>query len=189
MVLEGNSMKYIKSNFILIFLAIFVCFQNLEAQIKIKNSVIGSGGGKVSDSSFRIIGTIGQSVVGRSSNNANTISGGFWSLVGGIVTSVEEIESESFPKEFRLEQNYPNPFNPTTTIIFMLPKSSDVTIKIFDLTGREITTLLNEEMQPGEYQIVFEAQDFPSGVYFYRIKTNTEGSPTFVKTKKMLLLK
>ena len=99
-------------------------------------------------------------------------------MVGGIVTSVEEIESESFPKEFRLEQNYPNPFNPTTTIIFMLPKSSDVTIKIFD-----------EEMQPGEYQIVFEVQDFPSGVYFYRIKTNTEGSPTFVKTKKMLLLK
>ena len=182
-------MKYIKSNFILIILAIFVCFQNLEAQIKIKNSIIGSGGGKVSDSSFSIIGTIGQSVVGRSSNNANTISGGFWSLVGGIVTSVEEIESEIIPKEFRLEQNYPNPFNPTTTIIFILPKSSDVTIKIFDLKGREITTLVNEEMQPGEYQIVFEAQDFPSGVYFYRIKTSTEGSATFVRTRKMLLLK
>ena len=182
-------MKCFKSNFILIFLIIFACFQNLEAQIKIKNSVIGSGGGAVSHSGLTIIGTIGQPVIGSSGNNVNTVNGGFWSFVGPIVTHVEKIESESFPKEFRLEQNYPNPFNPTTTIIFMLPKSSDVTIKIFDLTGREITTLVNEEMQPGEYQIVFEAQDFPSGVYFYRIKTNTEGSTTFVKTKKMLLLK
>lgn len=161
----------------------------MEAQVKIKNSVISIGGGAVSDSGLTIIGTIGQPLIGISGNNANTINGGFWSIAGGIVTSVEKIESESFPKEFRLEQNYPNPFNPATTIIFILPKSSDVTIKIFDLKGREIATLVNEEMQPGEYQIVFEAQDFPSGVYFYRIKTSTEGSSTFVRTRKMLLLK
>ena len=168
----------------------FVAFPlHARAQIKISNSVFGSGGGVASDSSFRLIGTLGQPATGASGDNANSVRGGFWFQSGGIVTGVEEIETPEIPKVYRLDQNYPNPFNPTTTIVFALPKESLVTIKLFDLHGREVAILADEEMEPGEYKVVFDAQGFASGVYFYRIQAANDGSSTFVKTMKMLLLK
>ena len=103
--------------------------------------------------------------------------------VFGLVTSVEEM-SNGLPKEFRLEQNYPNPFNPNTIIQFALPKRSQVSLKIFDLSGREITTLVDQKLQPGEYKIEFEAVGLASGVYVYRIKTDE-----FEQTKKLTLLR
>ena len=101
-----------------------------------------------------------------------------------IITSVEQISNSVLPKEFRLQQNYPNPFNPSTTIQFALPKRSEVMLKIFDLLGREVTTLVDEKLQPGEYKVIFEAEALSSGVYFYRIQA--EG---FVQTKELTLLK
>jgi hypothetical protein len=88
------------------------------------------------------------------------------------------------PKVFALMQNYPNPFNPTTTIQYALPKSSNVEIKVYDLVGREVTTLINEFKQAGNYSVEFNANNFASGVYFYRIKAGD-----FTDTKKMLLVK
>ena len=88
------------------------------------------------------------------------------------------------PKVFALMQNYPNPFNPTTTIQYALPKSSNVEIKVYDLVGREVTTLVNEFKQAGYYSAEFNANNFASGVYFYRIKAGD-----FTDTKKMLLVK
>jgi len=86
--------------------------------------------------------------------------------------------------EFRLEQNYPNPFNPSTTIRYSIPRQSIVSIKLFDILGNEIVTLLNEEKLLGNYEVAFNASAFTSGVYFYRLQAGS-----FVETKKMLLIK
>ena len=88
------------------------------------------------------------------------------------------------PKQFNLSQNYPNPFNPTTKINFALPKQGFVTLKIYDITGREVKTLVNEFKQSGYYSIDFNGSYLASGVYFYRIQSND-----FVMTKRMVLIK
>jgi hypothetical protein len=100
------------------------------------------------------------------------------------LTDVEESQTD-IPVEFSLKQNYPNPFNPSTTILFDLPKKSQVSLKIYDLLGREIATLVNnEEMPAGSYLKEFNASRLTSGVYFYRIQAGA-----FTKTQKFLLLK
>lgn len=92
--------------------------------------------------------------------------------------------SNIVPDKFELYQNYPNPFNPMTKLKFQIPKSEFVKLTVFDATGKEIIALVNEELKPGIYEIDWDASNFPSGVYFYSIKT---GSIT--QTKKMVLLK
>jgi hypothetical protein len=91
---------------------------------------------------------------------------------------------EIIPKEIALEQNYPNPFNPVTTIEYSIPASSIVSIKVYDVLGREIETLVNEEKLPGNYKVEFNGSNLASGIYFYKIQ-----SGNFSMTKKLLLLK
>jgi N-acetylneuraminic acid mutarotase len=86
--------------------------------------------------------------------------------------------------KFTLDQNYPNPFNPTTTIKYSIPKLSFVTIKIYDVLGSEVATLVNEEKTVGTYELTWNAENFTSGVYFYRLKAQD-----FVEVKKMILLR
>lgn len=93
-------------------------------------------------------------------------------------------ENEELPTEYSLSQNYPNPFNPTTKIKFALPQTAKTKISIYDLLGKELETLLNNELQPGYYEINFNADIYPSGIYFYRIQ-----SGNFIQTKKMILMK
>jgi hypothetical protein len=102
------------------------------------------------------------------------------------------------PTEFNLYQNYPNPFNASTVISYTLPNSGIVQLKLFNLLGQEIITLINEEKSAGKYQIDFDASSLPSGVYFYRLQIYPAfggvgdlpvGESGFVETKKMLLLK
>jgi hypothetical protein len=88
------------------------------------------------------------------------------------------------PSEFSLQQNYPNPFNPTTTINYSIPKSGFVKIKVYDLLGRIVTTLVNENKLVGNYSVQLNASKLTSGVYFYRME-----SGSFSQTKKLLLLK
>jgi len=85
---------------------------------------------------------------------------------------------------YSLQQNYPNPFNPSTIIRFSLPQRSHVTLKVFDVLGREVTTLVDGKLQPGEHSVVFNAKDLPSGVYFYCLTT-----ATLSQTKLMEVLK
>jgi polyhydroxybutyrate depolymerase len=99
-----------------------------------------------------------------------------------VVTGVEDIKL--LPTEYSLYQNYPNPFNPMTTIKYSIPKLGFVTIKVFDVLGSEITTLLNEEKSAGTYELNWNATQLPSGVYFYQLKAGS-----YVETKKMILLK
>ena len=155
-----------------------------NAQHKIKNSVLGNGGGKTSNDSFRSLGTFGQIMVGITANASNKIHVGFWFQNIDIVSAVEQIHPLTIPEEFRLEQNYPNPFNPTTTIEFALPKQSVVLLTLYDILGREIEVLIDMELKQGVYKVNFQADGLPSGSYFYRIQTGG-----FVKAKKLTLLK
>jgi len=88
-----------------------------------------------------------------------------------------------------LQQNFPNPFNPSTVIGYQLAVNSDVTLKVYDLLGREITTLLDEYKSAGNYEVIFDShsgnvRNLPSGLYFYQLRVGS-----FVETRKMLLLK
>lgn len=93
-------------------------------------------------------------------------------------------EDYLIPKNFDLSQNYPNPFNPSTTIEYSIPKDANVTMKIYDVLGKEVATLVNEQRSAGTYIINWNASNFSSGLYFYRI---TAGE--FTDTKKMFLIK
>ena len=93
-------------------------------------------------------------------------------------------ELEGLPTTYALKQNYPNPFNPSTTIRFSIPEATNVKVSVFDALGREITTLVNEEMNPGNYNVDFNASNLSSGIYLYRIETSN-----FVQVKKMILIK
>ncbi|MBK7631516.1 MAG: T9SS type A sorting domain-containing protein [Ignavibacteriales bacterium] len=86
--------------------------------------------------------------------------------------------------DYNLGQNFPNPFNPNTKIIWQSPVSEWQTIKVYDVLGNEVTTLVNEERPAGRYEIEFDASKLSSGVYFYQIKVGD-----FVSTKKMILMK
>ncbi len=97
----------------------------------------------------------------------------------------------SIVSNYKLEQNYPNPFNPTTKIKFDLPHLYKgglggvlVSLKIYDITGREIKTLVNEYLNPGSYEVTFDGSNFASGVYLYQLRAGE-----FVVSKKMLLVK
>lgn len=168
-----------------IFCLLILCLcGTTAAQTQIKSSVLGNGATAASNGSFRSLGTLGQRVSGTTGNASNLIHAGFWFQNIDIVTSVEQIPSLTMPEEFRLEQNYPNPFNPTTTIEFALPQQSAVTLTLYDILGREIETLLDDELKQGVYKVSFQADDLPSGIYIYRIRA--EG---FIKAKKLTLLK
>ncbi len=101
-----------------------------------------------------------------------------------ITTSIARQEESTIPSTFSLEQNYPNPFNPTTTIRFSLANNEFVSLKIYDVLGKEISTLISEEMNAGTYTVNWNASALPSGVYFYRLQAKN-----FSETKKLVLTK
>lgn len=114
---------------------------------------------------------------------------------GGLITSVNK-KYESIQNEFRLEQNYPNPFNPSTTLNYTIPTFTPaislrervyqvhVTLKVYDVLGRVVATLVNEQKPPGNYNVMFYAKNLPSGVYFY-----TMNAGNYFESKKMILLR
>ncbi|MBM2846015.1 MAG: hypothetical protein HW407_1327 [Bacteroidetes bacterium] len=101
----------------------------------------------------------------------------------GIINEIYEADHQ-IPGEFVLHQNYPNPFNPTTTVEFQLPHSAFVSLIVFNALGREVTRLLDTDLEAGTHRLLFEAGDFASGVYYYRL---TAGH--FVDTKRFIFLR
>ena len=100
-------------------------------------------------------------------------------------SSGTDVKAESgIPAEYSISQNYPNPFNPTTKIKFALPQAALTKISIYDLLGREVQVIINKELGAGYHEINIDADNFPSGVYFYRIQ-----SGNFINTKKMILMR
>ena len=118
--------------------------------------------------------------------NSYSADSAYFSLVnqGNIVGIAPENEENLNIYSYELNQNYPNPFNPSTVIRYQLPVSSQVTLKVFDVLGNVITTLVNEEKPPGSYEVNFNASNLSSGIYFYKIQ-----SGSFVETRKMILMK
>ncbi len=116
-----------------------------------------------------------------------------FSINDSIIFSTDKItgvfENQIIPQKFILEQNYPNPFNPSTTIEFSIPTSSFVTIKIYDILGRTIKTLIKRKISNGHYQVKFNAKYLSSGVYFYQLNAKNKNGQNIILTKKMLLIK
>ena len=101
----------------------------------------------------------------------------------GVVTAVQN-QNSKVASSFTLEQNYPNPFNPTTIISYPLPTNSLVILKVYDVLGREVKTLVNEHENAGLHAATFDATNLPSGVYLYHIQAGS-----FSSMKKMILVK
>ena len=113
---------------------------------------------------------------------AGTRNHGLYITCNPIINSITNSNQSEF--KFILAQNYPNPFNPSTTINYQIPSAGLVTIKIYDVLGREIETLVNEEKGVGRYKVEFNGSNLASGLYFYRITSNN-----YSDTKKMVLVK
>jgi mannosyl-glycoprotein endo-beta-N-acetylglucosaminidase len=108
-----------------------------------------------------------------------------WVQANILIVNVEgENKSNSVPARFSLSQNYPNPFNPATSILYEISSREFTTLKVFDILGNEVATLVNADLEPGRYRIEFDASKFSSGVYFYQLNTGTH-----TETKKMILLR
>lgn len=137
-----------------------------------------------SSPSSRATSSIGQPFIGTSQGTASIVISGFLAdtLLRGQIVSVHE--PGDVPTTYELYQNYPNPFNPTTTIKYQLPVSAFVTLKVFDIVGREVATLVNDLQQPGSYSIEWDAGGVASGVYFYRMQGGS-----FTATRKLILLR
>lgn len=103
-----------------------------------------------------------------------------------VVISVTGVSNNDLKpiSTYKLYNNYPNPFNPATTIEYKIPEPGLVTIKVYDILGREVQTLVDQQLQPGLYSVQFDGSNLASGIYFYRIKAGK-----FVQTKKLILLK
>lgn len=130
------------------------------------------------------------------SNTINQISldslGNIWiATAGGLavhnpngVVSIQNNKNENVSQNFMLYQNYPNPFNPITTISYQLPKAGLVNISVYDITGKEVAKLVSEFKEAGSYDVIFNASNLSSGIYFYSLKADG-----FADTKKLVVIK
>ncbi len=169
----------------LIFL--FVLFLTLEGRTAFSQDVerplFPSGFGFSQSASTTLVSSIGEPFVGFSQMGSASIRSG--SLSGTVVIATGLlVNNGQLPRAYELYQNYPNPFNPSTTVKYDLPKASFVTLCIYDVLGRNISTIVNEEKPAGAYQVNVYLPNLPSGVYFYRIQAHD-----YVKTKKLVLLR
>ena len=127
-----------------------------------------------------------------SANNENNIATLWEAEIYGVIDISDTINGVTnnnkeplAPKEFVLSQNYPNPFNPSTKINFALAEPGKVSLEVYNILGEKVTTLVNQEMTDGSHEVNFNASNFASGIYIYRLNVNDK----FVDTKKMILMK
>jgi len=153
---------------------------------KIEWSSFNMGFAMPASASNVVKSAVGQTFVGVVQQANTRIASGF--LVHPKISeppvAVEEKAETELPTSYELEQNYPNPFNPSTTIAFALPKPSEVSLKIFDASGREVATLVEGKLPAGRHEVVLDASPFSSGVYFYRLQAGE-----FSRTMRLMLVK
>ena len=154
-----------------------------SGQYVIQSSVVGTGGGAAASGSFATIATAGTPGAGDIGSGAHQSHVGFY-VPGEFIPTDVELVGQALPKQFRLHQNNPNPFNPRTTIAFDLPEAAHVTLEVWSVSGRRVKTLANRTFTAGVHHIVFDAQELPSGVYWYRIDAGG-----FVDSKRLALIK
>ena len=156
--------------------AAFLAGSNAQAQFTLSKSVIANGGGPMTSGgsgSFTMNSTIGQAAIGAMSTPTNTFTAGigFW-YPQQLTTGVEVVPGYTAAGH-TLHQNFPNPFRGETMIKYTLAKAADVTLKVFNAPGQEITTLVSGRMEAGDHQATFEINDLPSGTYFYQLQVGT----------------
>ncbi len=175
-----------KINILLIPLAgILFCSYVFPQHNYIKWSIFESGNDISGATHTKVVSSIGETFIGSSGNGNTGILFGFLTFSHAHIKGLlKEAVTGTVPDSWNLEQNYPNPFNPSTSIRYAIPNSEHVTLTIYDITGKEITKLVDQDVQAGTYEVLWNAQGAASGIYFYRIKTQT-----FEKINKMILLK
>jgi len=152
-----------------------------SAQFQMTRSVFGNGGAPGASTGYSMNGTLGQTAIGFASGPAWSHDIGFWSA-SALPTPVDD--QPGTPSVFRLDQNQPNPFNPKTTIRYALPTAAIARLRLYDIGGRLVRSLLEERQSPGYYEYVLDATGISSGVYFYRLDAGS-----FSETRKLVLLK
>lgn len=139
------------------------------------------------DSSWKNRGLSGTNITGFAANNgylfAATNGNSVWKSQINLLTPVDDIKY-NLPEEFHLSQNYPNPFNPSTNIQYVISSMQFVSLKVYDILGKEIAVLVNEEKSAGKYEVEFNATGLTTGIYFYRIQAGN-----FTETRKMIYLR
>jgi hypothetical protein len=172
-----------KINLYIFYLLLFCWLCSSVAQFNISKRVFSNGGGSASGLSNQIKSTIGQPLIGQSLNNSFKGLYGFWYIESFVVGITEEIEN-LLPIHFELIQNYPNPFNPKTKIKYAIPKITQVRIDVYNILGQHVSTLVNDQKQPGYYFVEFDASNLASGFYVYQLSAKN-----FVDVKKMIVTK
>ena len=168
---------------VLIIAVLLYCIPALPQNSKIVWSGFASGFGTSGNSTSILTNSWGELSSGSSQNSSSRIISGFLSFRETHITGVKN-EKSPIPIVWKLDQNYPNPFNPSTTIKYQVPKAGYVSLKIYDILGREVLTLVNENKIAGYYETRFNAVRFPSGVYIYELR-----SDEFSSVRKMMLVK
>lgn len=175
-----------KKNYRIYFISIiiFPAFLNAQSNNEVQWSVFDNGFNSSTNNSSKVLSQMSSSFTGISNNENSKVIGGF---LGGLIisSSVNSInDKQNKPLSFELNQNFPNPFNPSTKIRYSVASTSFVKLKVYDILGREIAELVNEEKPAGIYEANFEGSRLASGVYIYRLQAGN-----FIETKKMILLK
>jgi hypothetical protein len=155
---------------------------------------MGFGETAVASYNLKVKSVAGQVFVGTARQENNQVISGFLAdtLFRSMVVGVKQ--GDELPTSFLLEQNYPNPFNPLTIINYQLPVANWVTLKVYNILGQEVATLVDENKAAGKYDVQFDGSQLSSGVYFYRLTTgdHSTSSPneqSFISTKKLLMIK
>lgn len=138
-----------------------------------------SGGG------FSVSGVVSGVNIGSASGGGGSLSGGFAYTAPGTVVSIDTPNRSDLPLETRLNGNYPNPFNPSTRIGYELATAGAVRLSVYDILGREVAVLVNQERAAGRYEVSFDASGLSSGVYLYRLQLGGH----MVSTRRMTLVK
>ncbi len=189
---EENEVVIMKNSLplfvLLISLILFLPQKELLAQYQIGSWTFNNSTGSSANVNFIMTSNMGEPVIGVTSNDQFTLKSGSRYSIGTdtVVTSIgnpDELRPNK-PDRFALEQNYPNPFNPTTNIQFDLPQSTEVTLAVYNTLGQKVSTLIDKQMSAGSYSVQFEGAGLPSGVYIYRMNTES-----FKTSRKMLLVK
>lgn len=151
------------------------------AQYQVAYSVFGNGGAICAGGDLGLSGTLGQPLTGVMTGTQWELGSGFWT---GFRLPTDVDGQAEPPAFYRLSQNQPNPFNPVTTIRYAIKEEGQVTMRLYDIKGRQVRRLLGEHHAPGYYELVLDARGLSSGVYFYRLEASQ-----FSDTKKLVLLK
>ena len=169
---------------LIIFVILVFPAKLLSQNSAIRWSIFDMGFAMSVSSNTLVKSAIGQGFVGTIQQGNTRIESGFFADTSMRRTIISTVKEQWVPITYLLSQNFPNPFNPSTTISFSFPTRSFVSLKVIDLLGREVATIVSEEMSAGNYSRQWNANGFSSGVYFYRLQAGS-----FIETKKLILLR